>query len=334
MNTRHSTHDSAADEQAALWAARLDGSSLTTADRNELDAWLAANSNHRALLSEYCQFSTDLEADLPALVQRGTLKMPASEKPQRGLPGLKWFAGFAFAAVAAVALVMWIGRPSTQFQDVATSVAQRQTMTLADGTRVEMNARTTIRVEQTASERRVRLAEGQAFFAVTKDSSRPFIVETPAGSVQVTGTAFDVHAAAASQLVVTVVEGSVLVRPREAAASGSVSPVSLRPGERLTAGPAGVSIDRLSDDAIESALAWRQGVVVFDGVPLDVALAQFAHHHGIGIDVREGVAAHRISGRHSIDDLNGFVSFLDQGFPVEVTRGLSGTITVRLRPNR
>lgn len=340
MNSHYPTRDSAADEQAALWAARLDGSTLTASDRDELDTWLAASPAHRALLSQYCQFSTDLEADLPALVARGSLKMPRENESTRSTPrgffNVKWFASVAFAAAAAVAVILWSGRPATQTENVATAVAQRQAITLADGTRVELNARTTMRVELTRTERRIRLAEGQAFFTVTKDPARPFIVETPAGSVRVTGTTFDVRSGRASELHVTVVEGSVLVRPGE---SGNLPPagpvpVSLRAGDYLTATAGSATVTRLSAAAIEDVLAWRQGAVVFDGVPLELALARFAHHHGRGINVLEGAAAHRLGGRYSIDDLDGFVGMLDQAFPVEVTHGLSGTITIAPRKAR
>ena len=57
----------AAEEQASLWAARLDGSVLSATDRLALDAWLAEDPAHRSLLSHYCQFSADLEQQLPLI---------------------------------------------------------------------------------------------------------------------------------------------------------------------------------------------------------------------------------------------------------------------------
>ena len=68
--------DPASEEQAALWAARLDGASLTATDRAALDAWLAEDAAHRALLSRYCQFSADLEQQLPLLVAAGAVELP------------------------------------------------------------------------------------------------------------------------------------------------------------------------------------------------------------------------------------------------------------------
>jgi transmembrane sensor len=238
------------------------------------------------------------------------------------------------AAISAVAILLWLRQPGTQFQNIATAVAQRQVLTLADGSRIELNARTTVRVDFTRSARRIQLAEGEAFFTVTKDPARPFLVETPAGSVRVTGTTFVVRTAAISELQVTVVEGSVLVRPDAADGSAGATPRPLRAGNRLTTAAGVVSVQTLAADELEDILAWRQGIIVFDGVPLQVALARFAHHHGRGINVLAAAAAHRVSGRYSLDDLDGFIGMLDQAFPVEVTRTLSGTVTVAPRAER
>lgn len=330
MNSRQPVRDSAVEEQAALWAARLDGASLSSADRDALDAWLSADPTHRARLAEYCQFSMELEAQLPALVDRGRVRLPPPKPARRRFVGFALYSGLALAA-AAVAMLFWAGRVTTVRQDIATAVAQRQQVALADGSRVELNARTTLRVDFTRAERRIQLAEGQAYFSVSKDPSRPFVVETPAGAVRVTGTVFDVRTGTASDLQVTVFEGSVLIRPGEAAGAASATPIPLRAGNRVTAAHGSVSQQSLTVEELADALAWREGVIVFDGVALTDALAGFAHHHGRGIHVLPGAGAHRISGRYSIDDLDGFIGMLDQAFPVETTRTLSGTITVRPR---
>ncbi len=221
-----------AEEQAALWAARLDGSSLSAEDRDTLAAWLTADPAHRVLLSTYCQFSADLEQQLPLLagIRDEVAESHTASKTTQLPPWLRrpLLAGVALTAAAAVAVVLWRGQSQNQFQNLATSVAQRQELTLADGTHVELNAQTALVVELQAEERRVRLARGEAFFHVSKDAARPFFVETPAGSVRVTGTQFNVRTEADGQLEVTVLEGSVQVRPGE-----SPTPQSLHAGDQL-----------------------------------------------------------------------------------------------------
>jgi transmembrane sensor len=330
MNSFPPCLDPAAEEQATLWAARLDGSALTATDRTALDAWLAENPAHRTLLSHYCQFSTDLEQQLPALVAAGAVEMPPDSVPRRAGRWLPLGAGAMAATAAAVVLMFWLTRPQIQSENLATPMAQRQTLTLADGTRLELNAQTSLRIEIDRRERHVRLASGEAFFAVHKDASRPFIVETPAGLVQVTGTQFDICAETPSALEVTVVEGSVQARPGDATGRPG-APVLLAAGDHLSAGPDGVAIRALNAAALDATLAWRQGQIVFDGVPLREALTRFARYHGRGITATAGAAELRVVGRYSLDDLDGFLAQLEEALPVRVTRSLNGTVQVSLR---
>ena len=331
MNSFPKCLDPAAEEQASLWAARLDGSVLSADDQNALGAWLAETPAHRDLLSYYCQFSADLEQQLPALVAAGAVELPADSPPARSRTWLNWGVGVGLAAAA---LVVWLSLPRTQFENLASPMAVRQTLDLADGTRVELNAQTSLQIAIDRNGRHVRLASGEAFFAVHKETARPFIVETPAGSVRVTGTQFDVRAEAAAPLEVTVVEGSVQVRPADPAGQPGAS-VLLGAGNQLSAGPDGVAVRMLSAAALDDALAWRQGQIVFADVPLRTALARFARYHGRSITATAAAAKLGIGGRYSLDDLDGFLAALEVEdvlpVPVRVTRNPDGTIQVSLR---
>lgn len=329
MNSSHSRHDSAVEDQAAFWAARLDGDVLDAEQRAELDAWLAKSPTHRALLSEYCQFSADLEGKVQALVNTGMITLPASEEdgPRRKGWSFPRVASVVLAAAAAIAIGVWANLPKPQIENVATSVAQRHTHVLADGTRVELNADTSLRFENTKTERRVRLSRGEALFAVAKNPTHPFIVETPSGSIQVTGTTFNVRNDTSTiTLEVTVVEGSVEVRP---SASGDASkPYSLKAGDQLAAGAAGVSVRQLAASTLEDTLAWRDGQIVFVDVPLHEVASRLARHHGRRITVSNEVAGQGVGGRYGMDDFNSFLSALEVALPVTANRDLSGAVTI------
>lgn len=342
MNTHSRPLDSAAEDQAALWAARLEGEPLTPARQTELGYWLEQHPLHRDLLSRYCQFSAELEQSLPVLAAEGTLLMPEASTTPAATSRRAWlrrrnvFAAVTLAAAAAVAIMVWPAE--TRLLEplrLATTVAQRQTITLPDGTTVELNAHTSLAVESSASERRVRLASGQAFFTVAHDTAHPFIVETPAGAVRVTGTAFDVRAEAAHELEVTVLQGSVQVSVGGNEHSPALSPVALEPGDRLSASSShDVQRSHLSTADLDHALAWRQGMAVFTGTPLRDALARFARYHGRGITATTEAGDVRVAGRYSLDDLDGFLSSIEAVHPVQVQSDLSGTITVAFRPTR
>ncbi|MDQ5977383.1 MAG: transrane sensor [Verrucomicrobiota bacterium] len=320
-----------ADEQAALWAARLDGSALSAADQRELAAWLAADPAHRPLLSSYCQFSADLEQQLPLLagVRDELAESTTASKAARSFPWWRrpaW-AGATLAAAAALAVFLWPGQPQNHSQNLGTAVAARQEFTLPDGSHLELNAQTAAVVELTSTERRVRLAGGEAFFRVAKDPARPFFVETPAGSVRVTGTEFNVRTESAASLEVTVREGSVQVRP-----GGSGTPRNLRGGDQLVSVGRTVEITALVAGRLADALAWRQGRIVFADTPLREALARFARYHGRTLTATDAAALRRVGGNYSLDDLDGFLAFLEEtdGMGLHLTRSTDGAIRIGL----
>jgi transmembrane sensor len=150
-------------------------------------------------------------------------------------------------------------------------------------------------------------------------------VETPAGSVRVTGTVFNVRTETASEFEVTVVEGSVQVRPADA--DRDSPPVLLGAGDQFAAG----AKRSLSAGNLADALAWREGQVVFDRVRLGDAVARFAHYHGRAIHVTTGAADVKVSGRYSLDDLDGFFASVKEGtVHVQVSIDPDNTIQVKL----
>ena len=322
--------DSTAEETASWWAARLDGSDLSINDRANLDAWLAQHPGHRTLLAQYCQLGANLEVQLPQLP---TVADDAALYPLRHRSTRAWWlaSAAAIAAAAAAFVVLPLVRPSTQPASLASSAAQRQDVTLADGSRVELNALTSVALDFSRTERRVRLASGQAFFSVARETARPFIIETPAGSIRVTGTEFDVRAEGIHTLEVLVRTGSVQVRPVLAPAH-SGEPIRLEPGQRLrTGGSSGAIVERLSTEAVDDALAWRRGQIVFSGTPLREALQRFGRYHGRGLGAAPGAAELPVGGRFKLGDLDGFLASLEDVWPVQVVQLPDGTIQVRLR---
>lgn len=111
----------------------------------------------------------------------------------------------------------------------STQPAEKKELTLPDGSRVILNAdsRVTISADFGKKERRVQL-NGEAFFDVTHDSLKPFIVETPRMDIKVLGTAFNVKAYPADRLAETsLIRGSIQLSLKE-----EQKTVTLRPNEK------------------------------------------------------------------------------------------------------
>jgi transmembrane sensor len=119
----------------------------------------------------------------------------------------------ALAASIAIACVIggclaWLG---VQWHfTYATDIGERRSITLEDGSTIDLNARSKVRVRFSDGERDVELLEGQALFSVAHDVSRPFIVSAGNTAVRAVGTQFDVYRKS-SGTTVTVVEGRVAV---------------------------------------------------------------------------------------------------------------------------
>jgi transmembrane sensor len=117
----------------------------------------------------------------------------------------------ALAASVLLTLVATLIAYNTYFADVyVTAIGEQRSLRLDDGSTVQLNARSKIRVRYTDDRRNIDLLEGQALFQVAKDSARPFIVSASNTQVRAIGTQFDINRKRTGT-VVTVIEGKVAV---------------------------------------------------------------------------------------------------------------------------
>lgn len=219
------------------------------------------------------------------------------------------------AAVAAMALIlagMWL---YAQRGIYATTVGEQRSITLSDGSIVELDACSRIRVAFRAQERDIELLAGQALFQVEKNPSRPFVVSTGNAEVRAVGTQFDVDQTRGGTTV-TVLEGRVRVGdPRPWEADGNTL---LSAGEQMTVTP--LHIERVDHPDISAAVAWTQHRLVFDGTPLGEVVEEFNRYspHRLVIDSPD-LARLRISGQYTSSDPASLIRFLSLQKGVVVT---------------
>ncbi len=146
---------------------------------------------------------------LPLHQARGTRTPPANTRPGSAPYTRRRVLAAACVAVAlaAVGATYWQAQRDPL---VSTDVGERRSITLADGSTVDLNAHSRLRIEFSSRERRVELLDGQALFQVAKDARRPFIVSSGVAIVRAVGTQFDVYRRD-SGTTVTVLEGRVAV---------------------------------------------------------------------------------------------------------------------------
>lgn len=222
-------------------------------------------------------------------------------------------ASSAVAAVTAVLVVFWLIPFLRYTGSFATPVAQRHNVVLADGSQAELNARTILRTDFRAGHRHVWLEQGEAFFSVVKDPTRPFAVETPRGVIHVTGTVFNLRLTA-DKTEVTLIEGAVTFESRGA------GEVKLAPGQQLAANATTTRTQTLSSLDLENVTAWREGRLVLDGLSLSEVAAKLGEYHGVSLTVAPAVANLRPGGTVPLDHLSGVLEALQETLPIRVER--------------
>ena len=285
------------DEQAARWTARLDGGDLSAADRLALHAWLDEAPAHRTAFEHYQLICDDTAEAIPALAQVSPVARP-NPAPARRWP--RWIPAVAGLAAALAIFTVWIVPYVRDTQTVVTISAQRSTLSLPDGSRTDLNARTALFTDFRHGRRFVRLEKGEAFFSVAKDATHPFSVETPGGTVRVTGTQFNVRLASDGRPEVTLLDGAVEIQ-------NALAHLTLAPGQQLSA--AG-ELRSLSAGDLERTVAWREGRIVLNGLTLAEAAERFAAYHGKNIEIAPDLAARQMGGSYALDDLQGFLDAL------------------------
>lgn len=151
------------------------------------------------------------------------------------------------------------------------------TVVLADGTTVHLNAGSKLTYPvRFAGKRRTVVLQGEAYFEVTKDENRPFVVQTHLGEVTVLGTEFNVNAYAdANVCYTTLVRGKVSF-----SASNSGESVTLLPGEQAVASAG--SVEKRAVD-LDEYVGWVDGIYTFNNRTLGEIMQTFERWYDIQV---------------------------------------------------
>lgn len=199
-------------EQAIYWLTLMTSGEAGDEQLAEFNAWLAENTAHQAawhdaqLLWHDVSLLTDAdiaEIDVPA--KKTIASLPRPRRRHLSFPGL------SLAACLLLSAVLSMHDISYYLADYRTGTGIQQTLTLADGSTVQMNTDTALSVDYSSSVRRLTLHGGEAWFKVAADPDRPFEVSTDYGTVRALGTAFDVKNAE-GLVTVTVYQHAVRVQ--------------------------------------------------------------------------------------------------------------------------
>lgn len=256
--------------EAARWHARLQADDCTEQERIAFERWRQSPANACAYaraeqVTAHVDRMVDLDARLQALAEQAYRSSSQRKRVNRWTVPAALAAGIALAAVAVDFSSQWL-RPLPVVMSYDTAGARR-TLTLDDGSVVQMDVATRLEVRMSEQRRQVQLLSGRAMFEVAHDKTRPFSVTAAGARTTALGTRFQVQSEQ-GRVLVTLAEGSVAVDDGQLTSSWNER---LHPGEQLSFDAHNNAIDKHTVD-MQHATSWSRGRHVFRGTPLAEAI--------------------------------------------------------------
>lgn len=336
--------DQAIEDQARAWVLRL--AEIPEA-APECDAWRSQNPAHEAAFQEAQKIWNAAQAlasvldgnwreEVDALTRSPVMR--AQHWALLGAGRVVLPLALAASLVLGIALPQFlqmlpapIEPPGPVARVVETRIAETRVLTLNDGSRVTLGARTGVEVQFEAGRRQVRLEDGQAFFEVAHDAARPFVVLAGNAEIRVTGTKFDVRRIG-DDIEVSVLEGRVELNRRTPAGSlPDTAPVRV-----LTAGQSshlerGLAFTPATPAAITPG-DWRTGRLYYSEAPLSEIIADVQRYSPVPIRIASSdVAAMRVTTSFRADNLDQLVTNLESTLPITSRRTSDGGIVLAAR---
>jgi transmembrane sensor len=306
-------------DQALDWFARLRGANPDGATQAEFRAWLAEDPRHEA---EFRKLETlwDSKPFLDAVkalpVDRSALMRSKRRFPMRA-------AALAASVLMAVGVWQYPALTIALQADYVTATGNQTTVPLPDGSTMMLNTGTAVALDFDAGKRHIRLLRGEAFFDVVHDAAHPFTVSGQYGAVEVLGTAFSVKTGDDEDEVV-LERGRVQVL----CLCENKGKAELAPGEAVSITASAVSAVHAADPS--TALAWREGRIIFENARLGTVLQELRRYHRGPIMVAdERVNRMVVTGNYRLDDVEGALKTLADAAGVGFYRIPGGLIILR-----
>lgn len=313
-------------DQACAWIARLRSDAVTSSDHREFSRWLSSSAQNRHAFDEMAELWGDLGAlkhmpvdelfpesvptSEPARTQptqtqatRITKAKSPAATAGRGWDFAQWLMGGGLAAACLVAALWvgnhWLGGEGAREQVYLTKVGETRTVALPDGSQVQLNTNTELRVAFSRGERNTRLLRGEAYFDVARQTARPFTVAAGSANVRVLGTAFNVERNPGNTRV-SVTDGVVAVS--ETQSTPGLQPESVKLVKNQKVSVSGGGLGEVGRTSKEEVLDWTHGVLVFEQTPLAEALEELNRYLKVPAAAAPSVSERKISGTFELTD--------------------------------
>lgn len=210
---------------------------------------------------------------------------------------------------------------ATLYNTVSTPRGGQFGVVLPDGSKVFLNAASSLRYPTSfnGNERKVELT-GEAYFEVAHNAAKPFKVSSNGQTVEVLGTHFNINAYNDEATIkTTLLEGAVRI-------SKNGQQAMLKPGDQAQSA-FGASDSKITITQVdtENAVAWKNGLFMFDGDKIEHIMRMISRWYNVDVDY---------NGEKPDDDFGGTVSRFNNVSEVLKTLQLTGKVHFRIENNK
>lgn len=290
-------------EEAADWYLRLKESSSDTALQQQHQQWLAQHELHRHVWSRVEKLLQTFQ--LPAGAIAGSSLRQARATRRNALKKMTAL----LIAGGSVGISWPVLRELSVFADYHTAKGERREWLLSDGSRLTLNTATAVDIRFTADLRSIFLREGEIFLQAAA-TGEPFIIHTPAGSIQVEKNCVMVCSNGETTRV-SALDSAVAAR----ALALPNQPVLVEAGQSLRFSPKAYEV---AEGARPYADAWRQGLLVVSDWQLDRFLQELGRYHRGYIGCDASIASLSLSGSFQLNDTFAILENLATTLPIKI----------------
>jgi transmembrane sensor len=319
-------------EEAAEWWLQLQAQEMQREQREAFVDWLRESPVHVAEMLRVASVHGALEKfeNWARIATQGSggdeqVVVPLHARDSAAPARSRWLrrAWPIAAAVTGLALATMLLLPALRGQVMATQRGERREVVLADGSVMQIDPESRLRVRFEEHVRRVVLDSGRALFHVASNPDRPFLVEADSTTVRAVGTAFGVERREQG-VIVTVSEGKVAIESKNQVQA----PAFLTANEQVAVSPGGAAAPIRKVDS-QRALAWAEGRLNFENTPIREVVAQFNRYNNIQLRVEDEELARRpISGVFNAANPQSFIEFIEATTSVQIKRESEGDIVI------
>jgi len=327
MNGEPKSGYSARIEEAAEWYIRLRTPEADNVLWASFVLWLEADPANRSAYEAV----EDADMEVGRLTSAGSIgaregtnlaHFPRPAPARRR--AMVWSPWAVMAAATIVLFVTMRGQMPTT-TEYETRFGETKSIALSDGSAIELNSNTAMRIGQGTLSRTVFFDRGEAFFRIRTDSRNPFTIHVGDQVVRDIGTRFDVLRVGRATTV-SVVEGRVGVLQAGASSRATI----LSEGDQLfhVDGSKKAAVARIDPDEV---LSWRQGYLIYRNVPLSQVVGDLNRYFATQIVLAgPAVADQKFSGVLKFDDEDAVLRRICAFLPVTVERADPARITLRM----